>query len=88
MPMDTTDLIPTAQAVRRLLKGEVFDPDTNVEMFGEYHEVMDRLIIASLVSTEDVRTLWRLEAPNCPQLASAVRGQAPAETGEATAAGD
>ena len=75
MATETTDLIQTARAVRRLLKGEVFDPSTNVEDFGEYHEVMDRLIIASLVSTQDVRNLWRYEAMQCSQLAAAVRGQ-------------
>lgn len=75
MTTDTADLIPTAQAIRHLLKGELLPANADYERFGRYHDMIERLILAALCGKDEVLKLWRYESIQEPELAAAVRGQ-------------
>jgi twinkle protein len=71
----STDLEVTASAVRAMLDGERLDDVWNMERFGAYHDLMNRLLVASVGGPAILEQLWRQEAQSAPALAAYVDGQ-------------
>ena len=63
-------------AVRALLDGDAIGDAWDMERFGTYHELMNRLLIASIAGKDTLRHLWLKESQQAPALAAAVTGHA------------
>ena len=63
-----------AEAVRGFLAGQPLDDPWNLERFGCYVDLINRLLLASVVGVAEVRTLWDQERHAVPQLAAMIEG--------------
>jgi hypothetical protein len=78
-PPEDEALTLAADAVRGLLAGQPLDDYWSLERFGVYHDLVNRLILASVVSVQEVQKLWDQERHAVPLLAAMVEEAADLE---------